>query len=124
VRADGARLRPLSFTPSFHKHAGQRCGGVQVHVADPQRFAPYALYLRLIAEARALCGEAMAWRTETYEFVSDRPAIDLLTGGAEFRTLVDGGAGAGALDDLLEQDARAAAEFAERRRAFLLYPPA
>jgi uncharacterized protein YbbC (DUF1343 family) len=121
VRVDGATLRPLGFTPSFHKHAGQRCGGVQVHVEDSQRFRPYAAYLRLIAAVRALCGEALAWRTEPYEFVGDRPAIDLLTGGAEFRTLVDNG---GALDDLLQHDARAAAHFAERRRAFLLYPPA
>jgi uncharacterized protein YbbC (DUF1343 family) len=120
VRVDGAILRPLGFTPSFHKYAGQRCGGVQVHVEDAQRFRPYAAYLRLIAAVRALCGEAMAWRSEPYEFVADRPAIDLLTGGVEFRTLVDSGA---ALDDLREHDARAAAQFAERRRPFLLYPP-
>jgi len=119
VVADGALLRALTFTPQFQKHARQRCGGVQVHVTDPQRFRSYALYLRLIAEARALAGDAMAWRTESYEFVSDRPAIDLLTGGPEFRTLVDAG---GTLDDLLHDDARAAAEFAQRRRAFLLYP--
>jgi uncharacterized protein YbbC (DUF1343 family) len=118
VVADGALLRPLSFTPAFHKHARQRCGGVQVHVTDPRRFCPYALYLRLIAEVRALAGAAMAWRTESYEFVSDRPAIDLLTGGPEFRTLVDAG---GPLDDLLREDARAAAEFAARRQPFLLY---
>jgi uncharacterized protein YbbC (DUF1343 family) len=118
VQVDGARLRPLTFTPAFQKHAGQRCGGVQVHVDDPARFRPYEAYLRMIAAARALCGEGMAWRTETYEFVSDRPAIDLLTGGPEFRTVVDAG---GSLDDLLEQDVLAAAEFAERRRPFLLY---
>jgi uncharacterized protein YbbC (DUF1343 family) len=122
VRADGVRLRPLTFTPSFQKHAKQRCGGVQVHVEDARRFSPYALYLRLIAEARALCGAAMAWRTESYEFVTDRPAIDLLTGGPEFRTLVDQGGGAAALADLLRDDTSAAQEFAERRRAFLLYP--
>jgi len=118
VPAEGAVLRPLSFTPAFQKHAGKRCGGVQVHVVDPQRFEPYALYLRLVAAARALCGDALAWRTEVYEFVRDRPAIDLLTGGPEFRTCVDRGE---PIDAWLEQDARAAAEFAERRRPFLLY---
>jgi uncharacterized protein YbbC (DUF1343 family) len=118
VKAEGARLRPLSFMPAFQKHAGQRCGGVQVHVEDPRRFAPYALYLRLIAEARAQGAGAFAWRTETYEYVSDRPAIDLLTGGPEFRTLVDAGA---PLDDYLAQDARGAAEFGKRRKPFLLY---
>ena len=38
-------LRPLHFTPSFQKHARERCAGVQVHVTDVARFAPYAAYL-------------------------------------------------------------------------------
>jgi uncharacterized protein YbbC (DUF1343 family) len=118
VHVDGAVLRPLTFTPGFQKHAKQRCGGVQLHVTDAARFVPYAAYLRLIAGARALCPDAFAWRTEAYEFVVDRPAIDLLTGGAEYREAVDRGE---ALDEYLAADARAAAEFAEQRREFLLY---
>jgi uncharacterized protein YbbC (DUF1343 family) len=118
VAVEGAVLRPLSFTAAFHKHAGKRCGGVQVHVVDAQRFEPYALYSRLIAAAREICSDAFAWRAESYEFVRDRPAIDLLTGGPEFRECVDHGE---AIDGWLAHDARAAAEFGERRRAFLLY---
>jgi uncharacterized protein YbbC (DUF1343 family) len=116
VQIPGATLRPLQFTPGFHKHAGLLCAGVQVHVTDPACFAPYGAYLRLIAQARALLGDGMAWRTEPYEFVSDRPAIDLLTGGPEYRERVDRGL---SLDAWLEQDARATAQFADRRRAFL-----
>jgi uncharacterized protein YbbC (DUF1343 family) len=115
---EGAALRPLHFTPSFHKHAGRRCGGLQVHVTNAARFAPYAAYLRLIAAARALAGDALAWRREAYEFVTDRPAIDLLTGGPEYRELVDRGE---TIDDWLLEDARAAAQFAEQRKPFLLY---
>jgi uncharacterized protein YbbC (DUF1343 family) len=115
---EGATLRPLHFTPAFHKHARLRCGGLQVHVTDVRRFAPYAAYLRLIAGVRALGGEALMWRREAYEFVTDRPAIDLLTGGPEYREQVDGGE---AIDDLLRDDARAAAEFAAQRTPYLLY---
>jgi uncharacterized protein YbbC (DUF1343 family) len=118
VPVAGASLRPLQFTPTFHKHAGHNCGGVQVHVLDPELFAPYHAYLRLIAAARALAGDAMRWRIEPYEFVTDRPAIDLLTGGPEFRTLVDAGS---TLDDWLAEDSRAAAQFAKIRKPFLLY---
>ena len=60
----------------------------------------------------------MAWRDEAYEFVRDRPAIDLLTGGPEYRAVVDAGAD---LDSYLAEDARGAAEFARQRRPFLLY---
>lgn len=118
VQADGCVLRPLSFTPTFHKHAGERCFGVQVHITDARVFRSYALYLRLIAQARRSCSEHFRWRTTTYEFVSDRPAIDLLTGGPEFRTLVDADQ---PLDAWLEADAAAARRFEQERAADFLY---
>jgi uncharacterized protein YbbC (DUF1343 family) len=89
----GFALRPVTFQPTFQKHARQVCGGVEVHVTDPAQFRPYATYLALLAVARRLSGEAFAFRTEAYEFVDDVPAIDLLTGNAEARTRIQ------ALDD-------------------------
>lgn len=118
VSAVGVHLRALSFSPTFHKHGGKRCFGVQVHVTDPRRVRSYALYLRLIAAARELSGGQFAWRTAAYEFVNDRPAIDLLSGGPEYRNLVDSG---GDLDGWLAQDNRAAQAFALQRNAYLLY---
>jgi hypothetical protein len=58
------------------------------------------------------------WRTEAYEFVSDRPAIDLLTGGPEFRTAVEEGA---SLDAVLAEQARGAAKFEDERRVAWIY---
>ncbi len=118
LNAAGVRVRALTFAPAFHKHAGQPCGGVQVHVADPKVFSPYAFYLRAIAVVREQAGPAMQWRTEPYEFVSDRPAIDLLTGGPEFRTAVDAGAD---LTLFLAAEDKGASDFAERRQEDLLY---
>jgi uncharacterized protein YbbC (DUF1343 family) len=112
VAAPGAILRPLSFEPTFHKHARKTCGGVQVHVTDASVFRSYALYRRLIAEC-ARAGE-FRWRTETYEYVSDRPAIDLLTGGPELREGV-------ALEELEAADEAGVREFANERGAYLLY---
>ena len=31
----GCRLRPCWFEPTFHKHAGKLCAGIQIHVDDP-----------------------------------------------------------------------------------------
>jgi uncharacterized protein YbbC (DUF1343 family) len=81
----GFRARPLTFQPTFHKHAGKVCGGVQVHVTEPQTFRPVATYLALIALARAQDPGRFAFRTEKYEFRDDVPALDLLTGDAEAR---------------------------------------
>ena len=81
----GFRARALTFRPTFQKHAGLICGGVEVHVTDPGTFQPYATYLALVALARAQDPPAFAFRTEAYEFRDDVPAFDLLTGSAEAR---------------------------------------
>jgi uncharacterized protein YbbC (DUF1343 family) len=81
----GFRARPCTFSPTFQKHAGRVCGGVQVHVTDPQAFRPYATYLALVALARRQNPDAFAFRTEAYEFRDDVPAFDLLTGSPEAR---------------------------------------
>jgi uncharacterized protein YbbC (DUF1343 family) len=80
----GVRFRPLTFRPTFHKHAGQTCGGLQVHPTDLS-FRSYATYLALIALAKRQNPEAFRFRTEAYEFVEDIPAFDLLTGSPRAR---------------------------------------
>jgi uncharacterized protein YbbC (DUF1343 family) len=114
----GVTLRPIEFTPTFQKHAGRSCAGVQVHVTNPWVFRPYEAYLRMLAAVLPQLPVEERWRTEVYEFVSDRPAIDLLTGGSEFRTAVDQSA---ALDALLAAEARGAARFDDERRSVWLY---
>jgi uncharacterized protein YbbC (DUF1343 family) len=114
----GAALRPLEFTPMFQKHAGRTCRGVQVHVVDPWAFRPYAAYRRMLATALQSMEQESRWRRDAYEFVTDRPAIDLLTGGPEFRLAVDGGA---SIEETLRAEEQGAAEFDEQRRASWLY---
>jgi uncharacterized protein YbbC (DUF1343 family) len=82
----GVTFRPLTFRPTFHKHAGQVCGGVQVHVTAARSFRPVATYVALLALAQRQAPDAFEFRTERYEFVDDIPALDLLTGSAAVRT--------------------------------------
>jgi len=115
----GACLRPLVFSPTFHKHAGQSCGGVQVHVHDASAFRPYAAYLRMLEAAHRQCpADEPFFRNEEYEFVSDRPALDLLSGGPEVRTALLAGRD---LDLLLQTDALAADAFRSARAPHLIY---
>ena len=114
----GVALRPVELVPTFQKHAGVACAGVQVHVTDPWVFRPYEAYIRMLAAALPSLPPGSRWRTEEYEFVSDRPAIDLLTGGPELRTAIDEAA---PVDELLAREARGAAEFDGQRRAAWLY---
>jgi len=114
----GVRFRPLTFRPTFHKFAGQVCGGVQLHVTDRRAFRPYLTGIAMLKALYELGGEAFRWRTERYEFVSDRPAIDLLSGGDRIRKGIEAGA---SLDELRATWSDAEAAFVERRRAVLLY---
>lgn len=118
-RIEGAILRPLSFEPTFQKHAKQTCGGVQLHVTDAHTFRSYAAYLRIIAAARELMPD-FAWRHDPYEFVTDRPAFDLLTGGDEARRAIDARDRA-ALETSITRDATAVGEFAVTREPWLIY---
>ncbi len=92
VGLEGFVARPLSFMPTFHKHAGQLCGGLQVHVRDPALFRPVATYAATIALAHHQDPQEFRFRTERYEFVDDLPAFDLLTGSDRARLAILDGA--------------------------------
>lgn len=101
ARLPGVMVRPHSFQPSFEKHAGTLCEGVSLHVTQPSLFRPVTTYLTLLAQARAQAPDAFSFRTETYEFESEIPAFDLLTGSAAARIALSDGAGAEDLVDLV-----------------------
>jgi uncharacterized protein YbbC (DUF1343 family) len=114
----GVRFRAAWFQPTFQKFAGQTCGGVQLHVTDRQAFRPVRTSLALLARFRELSGDKFAWRTEPYEFVAERPAIDLLFGSDRERRGLEAGVPAAQLAQAWEAEEEA---FRQRRREFLLY---
>ena len=113
----GVSFLPTRFRPMFEKHANETCGGAILHVTDPAAFQPYETGLALIATARSLDTSAFRWRSEPYEF-DTRPAIDVLTGSARFRELVDAG---GDLPGEVGRHREEARKFLARRDPFLLY---
>lgn len=90
----GFRARPTSFLPTFQKHAGRACGGVQVHVVDRAAFRPVATYLALLALSRAQDPSRFGLRTEPYEYVdpSEAEALDMLCGTTATRLALMAGA--------------------------------
>jgi uncharacterized protein YbbC (DUF1343 family) len=87
----GVGVRRVHFRPAFGKHAGKVCTGVGLHVTDRQELDPVALGIRLLQTIRRFHAEQFQWRAEPYEFVSEVPAIDLLTGSAAARKLIESG---------------------------------
>jgi molybdopterin-guanine dinucleotide biosynthesis protein MobB len=115
----GVAFRPHVFRPTFQKHAGKTCGGVQVHVTDAAAFRPYETYLRLLKALFDMAPDRFRWRTEKYEYRDDVPAIDLLTGTATYRRLVAAGE---PLDAWIATFPADIARFAPSRANSLLYP--
>lgn len=89
TRLPGFVARPLTFRPTFQKHGGAICGGVQIHVTDPVAFRPVATYVALIALARRQDPGRFRFRTERYEYVDHIPAIDLLLGSSRARLAME-----------------------------------
>jgi uncharacterized protein YbbC (DUF1343 family) len=87
----GVVYLPVRFRPQFQKHARQICDGVEIVVTDPAVFPSYRAGVELVRAIHEVAPAALEWRRAPYEFVSDRHAIDLLTGGDEFRTRLEGG---------------------------------
>lgn len=119
----GCRLRECWFEPTFHKHVGKLCGGVQIHVDDPayhhRDFRPWRLLALAFKALRRLQPDYPLWRDFPYEYELDRLAIDIINGSPLLREWVDDDqAEPGDLEALTRTDEQA---WEEERRAFLLY---
>jgi uncharacterized protein YbbC (DUF1343 family) len=117
-RMPGVAFRPASFVPTWDKHAGQRCHGVELLVTDPPRFRPFRAGLAVVVHARRQDPGRFAWRTEPYEFVSEVPAFDLLCGSAREREAIEAGADPAELARAFAPEERA---FRRRREPYLRY---
>jgi uncharacterized protein YbbC (DUF1343 family) len=110
----GCAFRPAYFTPTFSKHAGQVCGGVQVHIIDRDALRAVDVGLHLLEVLLALYPSEIAWR----EAGEGSFFIDRLLGSDRPRQLLSDGVGAA---EVMESWGAEREAFAERRGAFLLY---
>jgi len=89
----GCRLRECWFEPTFHKHTGKLCAGVQIHVEDDayehEVFRPWRLLALAFKALRRIRPDYALWRDFTYEYESDQLAIDLINGSDLLRSWVD-----------------------------------
>ena len=109
----GARWRPVFFTPSFGKHAGERCGGVQLHAVS-SRLRPVAAAFHLLASAKTLFRDHFEWNIPARGIHN----FDKLAGTDRVRLLLDGGT---PISDLLAAWEQERHPFAQVRKRFLRY---
>jgi len=117
-RVPGAQFRPCHFIPTFQKHAGLPCGGVQVHVTDRGRFPAFLTYLLLVHHARRQDPSRFAWRQPPYEYETVRRPFDILCGGERERRAIEAGVSPRRLQPAWRRELRG---FRRRREKYLLY---
>jgi uncharacterized protein YbbC (DUF1343 family) len=94
----GCVLRECWFEPTFHKHVGKLCHGVQIHTEGPyydhQSFSPWRVQALAFKAIRRLYREYPLWRDFPYEYEHGKLAIDVINGSPILRQWVDDAAAA------------------------------
>src|SRR5215210_5899294 len=87
----GVYFRSCGFQPTFQKHAGVTCGGVQIHVTDRRAFEPVIVGVGVIKVAYDLYTEDFRWKEPPYEYVYDKNPFDVIAGTDKLRESVERG---------------------------------
>ena len=115
----GLFFRPQYFKPQFQKWSGEVCGGVQLHITERNKIKPLATSISMLFLIKKLYPNDFSWRTEPYEFVNDRLAIDLLYGNSTLREAIESGnLSIKKLESSWEEDIKV---FSSQREACLIY---
>lgn len=115
---EGFIIRPCVFLPTFQKHAGIACGGLQVHVTDPRKFKSWRFGQLLCRVLYEELGANFKWSHADYEYQSDRPAIDFINGTDKVRNWVEN---SGDLKTLETLELAGLDAYQDKRSNILLY---
>jgi len=118
LNLDGVYFRPCVFMPTFQKHAGKACGGVQIHVTERRAFEPVITGIAIVKTAYDMYRDDFRWKDPPYEYEYDRNPFDVISGTSKVREAIERG------DDLASIQASwetPLAEFKALRERFLLY---
>jgi uncharacterized protein YbbC (DUF1343 family) len=120
---EGCILRDCWFEPTFHKHVGKLCNGVQIHTEGPSynhdTFRPWRLQALAFKAIRRLYPSYPLWRDFPYEYEIGKLAIDVINGSPLLRDWVDDASATPAdFDRMVRPDETT---WIEERKPFLLY---
>jgi uncharacterized protein YbbC (DUF1343 family) len=118
IGLEGVRFRPTNFLPTFQKHAGAACGGVQIHVLDRLELRPVLTGLAVVKTLFDLYGEEFRWKEPPYEYVFDKNPFDVISGTDRIRLSIERG---DSLEDLERSWHAELVEFESVRQKYLLY---
>ena len=114
----GVKFRATNFLPTFQKHAGVPCGGVQVHVLEREAYRPVLSGVAIVKSCFDLYGESFRWKEPPYEYVYDKNPFDVIAGSERLRCAIEKG---DSLDAIRESWREGLEAFEKTRAEYLLY---
>jgi uncharacterized protein YbbC (DUF1343 family) len=114
----GVFFRSCTFRPTFQKHAGNSCGGVQLHVIDRNVFEPVIPGVAMVKAAFDLYPAEFRWKEPPYEYVYDRNPFDVIAGTTTLRESLQHGS---ELEEIEKSWVPELQRFMTARETYLLY---
>lgn len=114
----GVFFRSCVFRPTFQKHAGLSCGGVQIHVTDRTTFEPVIVGIAMVKLAYDMYTDLFRWKDTPYEYVFDRNPFDVIAGTAKVREAIEQGT---TIQEIEKSWETPLAEFKKVREDYLIY---
>jgi uncharacterized protein YbbC (DUF1343 family) len=114
----GVKFRATHFLPTFQKHAGRTCGGVQIHVRNRAEFEPVSAGVAVLKTCYEMYADEFRWKEPPYEYVYDKNPFDVIAGTARLREAIERGDTLETIVSSWEGELRA---FKAARQTYLLY---
>ena len=118
LQLPGVHFRPHSFLPTFQKHAGQICHGVQIHVRNRQEFRPVATGIAILKAYHDLFPQDFHWKAPPYEYELERHPFDVIAGTLKLREQIEQQV---SLAEITVSWQTGEVAFSQQRQPFLLY---
>ncbi len=117
-RLPGVVFRPLSFQPTFQKHAGLLCGGAQIHVTDREKFRPFRTGAAVLKAVHNTYPRDFSWKQPPYEYEEVKMPIDILAGSSRLRKDIESWKDLKDMESWWKDELKG---FEKIRRKYLLY---
>ncbi len=114
----GVFFRSCVFRPTFQKHGGVSCGGVQIHVTDRNLFEPVITGVAMVRVAFNMYRQEFRWKEPPYEYVYDRNPFDVICGTSKLRQAIEEGS---TIDEIEQSWQPQLSDFHNVRQEYLLY---
>ncbi len=118
LNLSGVFFRSCVFQPTFQKHGGVACGGVQIHVTERDTFEPVITGVGMVKTAHDMYPEDFRWKEPPYEYVFDRNPFDVISGTTKTREAIERGSSLDSISEGWQQDLKL---FKAVREQYLLY---